>query len=83
MTGGLGGGGPKSAQLEDMTHSPLCSTMVGGQKHPGTQSLGQPSGGVWLVHVGLQAGPHSEKSFPSGHTDEENGNRLHISALCV
>ena len=69
MTGGLGGGGPRSAQSEGMTHSPFCSTVVMGQKQPDTQSLGQPSGGVGLVQVGLQTGPHSEKSFPSGHTD--------------
>ena len=61
MMGGLGGGGRvEMVQLDAMMQSPLYSTMLGGQKHPCTHCVGQPSGGVGLAHVGWQTGPHSE-----------------------
>ena len=79
MVGGLGGGGVKLVQSDGMMQSPLYSTMLGGQKHPCRQSVGQPSGGVGLVHVGRQTGPHSEYDFPWGHTrDGEKWLYAHI-----
>ena len=51
----------KTMQLGAMMQSRLYSTMLGGQKHPCTHCVGQPSGGgVGLAHVGRQTGPHSE-----------------------
>ena len=42
---GLGGGGRvEMVQLDAMMQSPLISTMLGGQKHPCTHCVGQPSG---------------------------------------
>ena len=64
MMGGLGGGGRvEMVQLDAMMQSPLYYTMFGGQKHPCTHCVGQPSGGGGgggLAHVGRQSGSHSE-----------------------